>query len=58
MRYKELVTIKLENLGNTLRVLDSLLSQNAPRQTIIEWFTTTKERIEEIQTLVNSEGQD
>lgn len=58
MRYKDLVTVKLENLGNTLRVLDSLLSQNAPRHTIIEWFNDTKERIEEIQTLINVETQD
>jgi hypothetical protein len=58
MRYKDLITNKLEQLLNTHKVLESLISQNASHTEIINWFEVTKERVEEIQTLINSERQD
>jgi len=57
MRYKELVSQKLEQLDNTLITLSSQLSQGAPRHTIQEWFDRIKEKLEEVQTLINSESQ-
>ena len=58
MRYKDLVSQKLEHLGNSLNVLMSLLSQGAPRHEIQDWFDAVKEKIDEAQTLINSEHQD
>lgn len=58
MRYKDLVSNKLEQLDNQLNTLSSLLSQGAPRHTVQEWFDNIKSKIEEIQTLVNVESQD
>ena len=58
MRYKDLVSTKLESLGNSLSVLMSLLSQGAPRHEILDWFDKVKEKIDEAQTLINSERQD
>ena len=58
MRYKDLVSQKLEQLGNSLNVLMSLLSQGAPRHEIQDWFDQVKEKIDEAQTLINSERQD
>lgn len=58
MRYKNLVSDKLEKLSNHLITLESLLRQNAPGPKVREWFDNTKEKIEEIQTLVNTERQD
>lgn len=58
MRYKDLVSRKLEQLENSLNVLNSLLSQGAPRHEVQNWFEQVKEKIEEAQTLLNSETQD
>lgn len=58
MRYKALITQKLEQLQNSLVVLNSLLSQGAPRFQVEEWLEKIKEKVEEAQTLVNSENQD
>jgi len=58
MRYKDLVSKKLEQLENSLNVLNSLLSQGAPRHEVQNWFEQVKEKIEETQTLLNSETQD
>lgn len=58
MRYKDLVTTKLEQLENSLNVLSSLLSQGASGYDIQEWFERIKEKINEAQTLINSETQD
>lgn len=58
MRYKDLVSTKLEALGNSLNVLMSLLSQGAPRHEVQDWYDKVKEKIDEAQTLINSETQD
>lgn len=59
MRYKELVSKKLENLDNTINGINSLLSQpNLTKQQFEAWFTLVKSKIEEIQTLINTEHQD
>lgn len=58
MRYKDLVSRKLEQLENSLNVLNSLLSQGAPRHEVQDWFEQVKEKINETQTLLNSETQE
>jgi hypothetical protein len=58
MRYKNLIDFKLEQMENSLNVLYSLLSQNAPAHQIQQWFEMQKEKIDEIKTLLNSEKQD
>jgi len=59
MRYKELVSKKLENLDNTISGINSLFSQpNLSRQQFEAWYNLVKSKIEEIQTLVNTEQQD
>jgi hypothetical protein len=55
MRYKSLVTRKLEELDNIILGLKSLLSSNASREQIENQFTKSKEKIEDIQTLINVE---
>lgn len=57
MRYKTLVTKKLEALDNNINSLSSLVSQNFTRDQFIRILDNIKERIEEIQTLVNSEHE-
>ena len=58
MRYKALVTTKLERLDNYIGTINSLLSQpNLSREKFENWFTTVKEQIAEIQTLVNTEHE-
>ena len=59
MRYKNLISKKLENLDNTVSGINSLLSQpNVSRQQFEAWYNLVKSKIEEIQTLVNTEHQD
>jgi len=58
MRYKALVTTKLENLTNTVNRLNSLLSQNLTREQFQEVVQSMKDKIEEIQTLVNAEQEE
>jgi hypothetical protein len=58
MRYKTAVSTKLEALDNRLGTINSLLSQpNLSRQEFELWYEGMKERIAEIQTLVNSEQE-
>lgn len=58
MRYKTLVTTKLEGLENAINRLNSLISQNSTRDQLQDNLTIIKEKIQEIQTLVNVEQQD
>lgn len=59
MRYKDLVSKKLEDLNNSITGINSLLSQpNLSREQFEHWFSLVKGKIEEIQTLVNTEYQD
>jgi hypothetical protein len=58
MRYKTAVSTKLEALDNRLGTINSLLSQpNLSRQEFELWYEGMKERIAEIQTLVNTEQE-
>lgn len=57
MRYKDLVSKKLEALDNSVSRLNSLISQNFTREQFQEVIITLREKIEEIQTLVNTEEQ-
>lgn len=57
MRYKELVSRKLEELNNIMLGLNSLLSQNPTREQIQNQIEKHKSKVEEIQTLVNSEQE-
>ena len=58
MRDKTAVTTKLEALDNRLGTINSLLSQpNLSRQEFELWYEGMKERIAEIQTLVNTEQE-
>ena len=58
MRYKSLVSTKLEALQNTVNRLNSLLSQNLTREQFQEVVQSLKDKIEEIQTLINVEQEE
>lgn len=58
MRYKTLVTTKLEALDNSVSRLNSLISQNLTREQFQEVIMTLKEKIAEIQTLINAEQEE
>lgn len=59
MRYKELVATKLESLSNSINGINSLLSQqNVTRDQFEVWFKLVKGKLEEVQTLINTEHQD
>ena len=58
MRYKDLVLTKLEAITDKLNVVQSLLSQGAPRNVVESWFQAIKDQTEEIATLLNTERQD
>jgi len=58
MRYKTLVSKKLEALDNSIGTINSLLSQQNPsREQFDNWYTLIKEKIAEIQTLINTEQE-
>ena len=58
MRYKSLVTNKLESLSNNISSLNSLLSQqNLTRDQLDNWIETVKNKIPDIQTLINTEQE-
>jgi len=58
MRYKTLVSNKLEALDNSIARLNSLLSQNLTRDQFQEVVVTLREKIQEIQTLINAEQEE
>ena len=58
MRYKTLVSRKLEELGNYHLGLKSMLSTNSSREQVESQFERIKNKIEEIQTLINVEVED
>ena len=57
MRYKQLITGKLEQINNTLNVLNHAISTN-DSQSSKQIVEKVKEKLEEIQTLVNTEHDD
>jgi hypothetical protein len=58
MRYKVLVSRKLDELDNIILGLKSLLSGNPSREQVENQFERSKSKIEEIQTLVNVEVEE
>ena len=57
MRYKQLVSKKLDELNNIVLGLTSLLSQNPTREQLENQIEKHKNKVEEIQTLVNAEQE-
>lgn len=57
MRYKQLITGKIEQINNTLNVLNHSISTN-DSQSSKQIVEKVKEKLEEIQTLVNTEHDD
>jgi hypothetical protein len=57
MRYKQLVSDKLDQTVNTLNVLRSAISMG-DAQSSKQIVETIKEKLEEIQTLINTEHDD
>lgn len=57
MRYKTLVSRKLEELNNIILGLSSLISHNPTREQLDNQIEKHKNKVEEIQTLVNSEQE-
>jgi hypothetical protein len=58
MRYKAIVLKKLEALQNSINGISSLLAQpNLTREQFERWHTMIKEKITEIETLVNTEHE-
>jgi hypothetical protein len=57
MRYKQLVSKKLDELNNIMLGLNSLLSQNPTREQLQNQIEKHKSKVEEIQTLINSEQE-
>lgn len=58
MRYKAIVLKKLEALQSSINGIGSLLSQpNLTKQQFDEWHERVKEKILEIETLVNNEQE-
>lgn len=57
MRYKVLVSKKLDELNNIILVINSLLSQNPTREQLENQIEKHKNKVEEIQTLINSEQE-
>ena len=55
MRYKAAVSTKLDRLKNTFSNLRYILTKNPTVQDLDAWIENTKEQIEEIETLVNTE---
>lgn len=58
MRYKVLVSRKLDELDNIILGLKSLLSGNPSREQVENQFEKSKSKIEEIQTLINVEVEE
>ncbi len=58
MRYKVIVLKKLEALQNSINGISSLLAQpNLSREQFENWHAMIKEKISEIETLVNTEHE-
>ena len=57
MRYKTLVSRKLDELDNIILGIKALLSHNPTREQMDNQFSKSKDKIEEIQTLINAEQE-
>lgn len=58
MKYKQTVLSKLESVENAVNGLMSMLSQpNLTREQLDQWYNFCKTKLEEIQTLINSQEE-
>ncbi len=56
MKYKQTVLQKLDSVENAINGLMSMLSQpNLTREQLDQWYEFCKNRLEEINTLINSQ---
>lgn len=56
MKYKQTVLQKLESVENAINGLMSMLSQpNLSREQLDQWYNFCKNKLEEINTLINSQ---
>jgi hypothetical protein len=56
MKHKDLMTVKLEQLDNALTMLNSLISTNKPSYEVKDYVGEIKERVADLQTLINNES--
>ena len=57
MKHKSLITSKLDQINNALTVLDSFISTGRPSRELKEHIEKVKERLADIQTLINNESE-
>lgn len=57
MKHKQLISRKLEQLQNLLNVQSSMLSQLRPAEELKEHIDRIKEKIQEIEVLINAEQE-
>lgn len=56
MKYKQTVLQKLESVENAINGLMSMLSQpNLSREQLDQWYNFCKNKLEEVNTLINSQ---
>lgn len=55
MRYKQLVSRKLEDLQNLINVQSSMVSQMRPPEEMKGHLDKIKDKLQEIQVLINTE---
>lgn len=56
MKYKQTVLQKLESVENAINGLMSMLSQpNLTREQLDQWYNFCKNKLEEVNTLINSQ---
>lgn len=57
MKHKSLVTSKLDQINNALTALDSYISTGKSPRELKESIEKVKERLADIQTLINNESE-
>ncbi len=57
MKHKALIVTKLEQVNNTLTALDSFISNGRSPRELKEQIEKVKERLADIQTLLNNESE-
>jgi hypothetical protein len=55
MRYKQLVSRKLEELQNLINVQSSMVSQMRPPEEMKDHLDKIKNKLQEVQVLINTE---
>lgn len=57
MKHKPLISSKLDQINNDLTVLDSFISTNRPPQELKIYIEKVKEKLADVQTLINNESE-